>query len=103
MRTPAEVIGKTLEEILREDMKGGVPPAVRGLFIDTGRITSDYTAVFVLDGPDEDLCKLYAEELSLHAILLKHPELRQAKVEHYIEFFGEDVFRVRIGGEKDGQ
>ena len=103
MRTPEEVIGKTLEEILREDMKGGVPPAVRGLLMASGLLRVEPVSVFVLGEPGDTVGKQYAEEFSLRIILMKHPELRQAKVLLYNDYFGEDVFRVKIGGEKDGQ
>ena len=96
MRTPEEVIGKTLEEILREEMKGEVPPAVRVLLMAYGLLRVEPVSVFVLGEPGDTFGKQYAEELSLRTILMKHPELRQAKVEHYNDFFGEDVFRVRL-------
>lgn len=98
MRTPEEVIGKTLEKILRQDMKDKMPPAVRGVLTAAGLLRVDAVSVFVLNGPDDSIGKQYAEEFSLQVILLKHPELRQAKVAYYNDYFGEDVFRVRIGG-----
>lgn len=104
MRTPEEVIGKTLEEILKEDLaKSTLPLWVTGLLQITAGLHVTPVSVHVLDGADDELGMPYAEEFTLRQILRDHPELRQAKVEHYNDFFGEDVFRVRIGGEKDGQ
>lgn len=97
MRNPEDVIGRTLEEILRQDMKDNkLPPAVRGVLTAAGLLRVNAVSVFVLNGPDDSIGKQYAEEFSLHVILLKHPELRQAKVLLYNDYFGEDVFRVRL-------
>ena len=99
MRLLEEVIGKTLEEILRGDMKDDrMPPAVRGLLSVMGMVKINAVSVFVLDGPGDTIGKRYAEEFSLHAILVKYPELRQARVLLYNDYLGEDVFRVRLQG-----
>ena len=97
MRRQEDVIGKTLEEILKEDLaKSTLPLWVTGLLQITAGLKVTPVSVHVLDGADDELGMPYAEEFTLRQILRDHPELRQAKVEHYNDFFGEDVFAGMI-------
>lgn len=84
-------IGKTLEQILIEERQSQqLPLLFRALRVNA-------VSVFVLQDENDTIGRRVAEEFSLGVILKEHVDLRQAVVVRYNDFFGEDVFRVRIG------
>ena len=97
-----EVVGKTLEQILIEEASDKTID-IRSLLTPLGQIMAKLTpvSVYVLNEPDDKIGCLVAEEISLYTLLRQNEDLRQAVVEHYNNFYGGDVFCVRIGGLSD--
>lgn len=85
-------VGKTLEEILIDDIESrkeitkhvGCLPEAQGC------------SIFVLEDDDDEIGKKVAESYNLRSILMERVELRNTVVVKHNDFFGEDVFRVRM-------
>lgn len=78
-------IGKTLAEIHK----------------DCGPNIGGYS-VFVLQDENDRTGIPLDEDLSIGAILRKHPEYAKYKVKYENDFYGTAVLRVEKGGERDG-